>query len=87
MPIFLRPKVVTDVKNSLYYGRNSIKNSELLTTLQSAIRLETVLKTTNVKAPTNICLKWDIAKKKSFLIINNNDKRLNTKFLKKRLFH
>ena len=83
-PIFSRPKAATDVKNSLYYGRNSIKNSELLTTLQSAIRLETVLKITNVKAPINICLKRDIAKKKSFQIINNNNKRLNVKFLKKK---
>ena len=53
------------------------KNSRLLRTYQSAIRLEIVLKITYVKALINMCLKQDISKKKNFQIINNNGKRFN----------
>ena len=53
------------------------KNSRLLTTFESAIRLEIVLKTTYVKALINMCLKLDISKKKNFQIINDNGKRFN----------
>ena len=59
------------------------KNSGLLTAFQSAIRLETIFKTSKVKAAINICLECDIAKKKIFQMINNNGKRFNVKFLKK----
>ena len=53
----------------------SLCETGLLTTFQSAIRLENVSKTTWVKAPINVSLKRDMEKKKNFKssIITVND--------------